>query len=129
MRHTLRIFCYICQYRMGTTLNIIFVRRTLPTAVSAHLFLWLPGSYVDYFFFFPFWYLGFSCHFLPARCLTEHFAPFSLCGFSSFSLLVSQLQMSNPSTPPQAVRGIVDKCVMPHECFCICRKVGTKCAR
>lgn len=24
--------------------------------------------------------------------------------------------MSNPSTPPQAVRGIVHKCVMPHEC-------------
>lgn len=24
--------------------------------------------------------------------------------------------MSNPSTPPQAVRGIVNKCVMPHEC-------------
>lgn len=24
--------------------------------------------------------------------------------------------MSNPSTPPQAVRGIVYKCVMPHEC-------------
>lgn len=37
--------------------------------------------------------------------------------------------MSNPSTPPQAVRGIVYKCVMPHECFCICRKVGRKCAR
>lgn len=39
------------------------------------------------------------------------FASFLLCAaLPSFSLLVSQLQMSNPPTPPQAVRGIVYKC-------------------
>lgn len=67
----------------------------------------------------------FSFCFLPARCLAKPFfslpdsASFlllfsSLCSFPSFSLLVSQLQMSNPSTPPQAVSGIVYKCGVVH---------------
>lgn len=78
-RHILRISCSICQCRMETLLKINCERRTLPTAVSTHLLLWLPSSYVAFCFFFHFWCLGFSCHFLPARCLTKHFSSFLHC--------------------------------------------------
>lgn len=56
---------------------------------------------------------------LNLSCL---FASFLLsAALPSFSLLVSQLQMSNPSTPPQAVRAIVYKCDV---CVCVCACVS-----
>lgn len=88
----------------------------LPPAALALFAAWL-------FFLFVF----------PACCLTKPFPSvlsFPLLFFSSssysspsFFLLVSQLQMSNPSTPPQAVSSIVrcEACAK-QECVLVCRK-------
>lgn len=63
-----------------------------------------------------------------SRVCLVFFPPFLLLFSSpysspSFSLLVSRLQMSNPSTPPQAVSSIVqcEACVK-QECVLVCRK-------
>lgn len=122
VRHILGIFCSICQYRIDTLLNINCERRTLRTAASAHLPLWLPSSYVDFCFFFPFGY--FSWHFLP------HFASFLHCvAFPHFLSLSASSRCLIHQHLLKLCVVLCIKCVMPHECFCICRKVGRKCAR
>lgn len=61
-------------------MNINGERTILPTAVPTHLPPWLLSSYVGFLCFFsPFCYLCRSFHFLPARCLTKHSAPFLHC--------------------------------------------------
>lgn len=54
--------------------------------------------------------------FLHAASLNLFLPLFFLFSSLSFSLLVSQLQMSNPSTPPQTVQGFVYKCSLLHVC-------------
>lgn len=56
----------------------LIMRTPLEAAGSTHLPLWFISSHVD-FRSFLFCYLGFSFHFLPARCLTKHFAFFLHC--------------------------------------------------
>lgn len=87
-----------------------FLSHIVFFGLSTPLFLFASPFSLFLLLAFPF------SSFQHAASLNPFLPLFSLFSSLSFSLLVSKLQMSNPSTPPQTVQGFVYKCSLLHVC-------------